>query len=79
MRMPTCSVGCILQTKTFEIKGDGVRISGIAVNAARLLELLAAQPGYIEVKAPSATSRVSGTNKEIFTIEFKVRRGEGAQ
>lgn len=64
---------------TFEIKGDGVRISGIAVNAARLLELLAAQPGYIEVKAPSATSRVSGTNKEIFTIEFKVRRGEGAQ
>lgn len=64
---------------TFEVKGDGVRISGIAVNAARLLELLASQPGYFEVKAPSATSRVSGTNKEIFTIEFKVRRGGAAQ
>lgn len=61
---------------TLEIKREGVRISGIAVNAARLLELLAAQPGYTEVKAPSATSRVPGTNKEVFTIEFKVRRGE---
>ncbi|MCA0185577.1 MAG: PilN domain-containing protein [Proteobacteria bacterium] len=60
---------------TLEFKGDVVRVSGQAANAAKLLDLLASQPGYVDVKAPSATTRVQGSNKEYFTIEFKIRRG----
>lgn len=63
---------------TLEFKGDVVRLSGQAANAARLLDLLAGQPGYVDVKAPSATTRVQGSNKEYFTIEFKIRRGDKA-
>lgn len=63
---------------TLEFKGDVVRLSGQAANAAKLLDLLASQPGYVEVKAPSATTRVQGSAKEYFTIEFKIRRGDKA-
>lgn len=62
-----------------EFKGNTVRISGQAANAARLLDLLAAQAGYSEVKAPTATTRVQGSAKEYFTIEFKINRAEKGQ
>jgi len=64
---------------SLEFKGNTVRIAGQAANAARLLDLLSAQPGYSEVKAPTATTRVQGSAKEYFTIEFKVDRAEKAQ
>lgn len=64
---------------TLEFKGNTVRIAGQAANAARLLDLLSAQSGYSEVKAPTATTRVPGSAKEYFTIEFKVDRAEKAQ
>ncbi|TYC60128.1 fimbrial assembly protein [Zoogloea oleivorans] len=64
---------------TLEFKGNIVRLSGQAANAAKLLDLLGAQPGYQEVKAPSATTRVQGSGKEYFTIEFKINRAEKVQ
>lgn len=63
---------------TLEFKGNTVRISGQAANAARLLDLLASQQAYSDVKAPAATTRVQGSAKEYFTIEFKINRaGKG--
>lgn len=64
---------------TLEFKGNTVRISGQAANAARLLDLLAAQSAYSDVKAPAATTRVQGSAKEYFTIEFKISRAEKGQ
>ncbi len=64
---------------TLEFKGNTVRISGQAANAARLLDLLASQPAYSDVKAPAATTRVQGSAKEYFTIEFKINRAEKGQ
>lgn len=61
---------------TLEIKGNTVRVTGQAANAARLLDLLASQSAYRDVKAPAATTRVQGSAKEYFTIEFKVDRTE---
>lgn len=62
-----------------EFKGNTVRIAGQANNAARLLDLLASKPAYHEVKAPAATTRVPGSTKEYFTIEFKINRAEKNQ
>lgn len=64
---------------TLEFKGSTVRVSGQASNPAKLLDILAAQPGYQEVKAPSATTRVQGSSKEYFAIEFKIKRTEKKQ
>lgn len=52
-----------------EVAGTKVRIVGAAENAAALVERLAAQPGFLNVKTPSAISR-SADGRETFSIEF---------
>lgn len=61
---------------TLEFKGNSVRLTGQANNAARLIDLLGAEPKYQEVKSLGATTRVQGSSKEYFAIEFKVVRAE---
>lgn len=50
--------------------GGVIRIAGEAPSAPQLLELLGQEPGFQDVRAPSATSRNPGNNKEIFQIEL---------
>lgn len=61
---------------SLEFKGNVVRVSGQASNAARLLDLLTSQPSYLDVKAPAATTRAPGGGREYFTFEFKIKRTE---
>ena len=56
----------------FDMRGRTVVIGGLATNAAELMELLGAQPDFIELKAPSAISLDRFSGRESFTIEFKL-------
>lgn len=57
-----------------EVSGRQVRISGFAQDAARLIETLGREPGFIEVRTPSAITRTR-TGLESFTIEFTLSGG----
>lgn len=56
----------------FEIDGRHVRIIGQAANASSLMELIGAQPGFRDVRAPSPISRIPATGKEAFSLEFNL-------
>ncbi|KON79852.1 PilN domain-containing protein [Azoarcus sp. PA01] len=53
-----------------EIQGRQVRIGGQAANASALMDMLGTLPEFHEVKAPAPISRVAGSDKESFVIEF---------
>ncbi len=55
---------------TLQIQGLKVSIAGQTSNAAALMQLLGAQPGLREVRAPTAATRPLGTTKDSFSIEF---------
>lgn len=55
---------------TLQIQGLKVSIAGQTPNAAALMQLLGAQPGLREVRAPTAATRPLGTTKDSFSIEF---------
>jgi general secretion pathway protein L len=57
---------------SFQLEGDKVRLAGQTDNAANLMKQLGSQVGLQEVKAPTAAVRVSGTNRETFTLEFSL-------
>ena len=52
------------------IQGSKVTISGLTDNASTLMQKLSSQEGVKEVKAPSAATRIPGSNRESFTIEL---------
>jgi len=54
----------------FEVQGRSVTVSGLAENAAGIMEILSAQPGFDEIRAPSAITRDPATGREAFMIEF---------
>lgn len=54
----------------FELRGETVAVSGLARNAAALMEVFGAQPDFVDVR-PSGISRDRATNLETFRIEFK--------
>lgn len=55
---------------TLQIQGLKVSIAGQTPNAAALMQLLGAQPGLREVRAPTAATRPLGTTKDSFSIEL---------
>lgn len=53
-----------------KLQGAKVTISGVTANASSLMQLLGAQPGFRDVRAPSAATRAPGAQRESFVIEF---------
>lgn len=64
---------------SLELKGNKLRIDGMADNAAELMQLLSAQPQYSDVRAPSATRRDPRSGQERFVFDITLASGEGAQ
>jgi general secretion pathway protein L len=64
----------VLPDETFlqglHLQGNKVVISGMTTNASVLMQLLSAQPGFRDVRAPAAATRNPGAAKENFVIEF---------
>jgi general secretion pathway protein L len=56
----------------FKLQGNKVTLVGQTTNASALLQLLGAQPGLRDVRAPSAANRASGSSKDSYVIEFLV-------
>lgn len=56
----------------FQIEGLKVRVAGQTDNAANLMRQLGTLPGLVDVKAPTAAVKISGLNKETFTLEFSL-------
>lgn len=52
-----------------EVNGDQVRFSGVAANAANLVETLGGHDAFRDVRTPTAISRTSD-GKETFTVEL---------
>lgn len=59
-----------------EVNGDQVRFSGVAANAANLVETLGGYGAFRDVRTPTAISRTSD-GKETFTVELLLS-SEGA-
>lgn len=56
--------------QSFKLQGQKLTLVGVTANAAALMQLLGEQPGVKDVRAPSAVTRLAGTSKENFVIEF---------
>ncbi len=56
--------------QTLQLAGTKVAISGLTPNASSLMQLLGNEPGFRDVRAPVAATRVPGIEKEAFAIEF---------
>lgn len=56
--------------QSFKLQGQKVTLAGVTANSSNLLQLLGGEPGFHEVKAPSAATRLSGAAKETFVIEL---------
>ena len=57
---------------TLQVQGLKVTIKGLTTNAATLMQLLGAQNGIKEVRAPSAAIRNPGATAENFIIDFQL-------
>lgn len=60
---------------SLEIKRDTVIASGLAQNAAVLIESLGAQPGFVDLR-PSGIARDRSSGLETFRVEFRVVAAE---
>lgn len=56
--------------QNLQLAGTKVTLTGLTANASTLMQLLGNQPGFRDVRAPSAATRVPGADKEAFAIEF---------
>lgn len=56
--------------QSLQLVGTKVTVTGFTANASTLMQLLGNQPGFRDVRAPGAATRVPGAEKEAFTIEF---------
>lgn len=56
--------------QSFKLQGTKVTIAGDTANTSTLLQVLGAQPGLRDVRAPSAATRLLVAPKESFVIEF---------
>lgn len=61
-----------------EISGKQVRLAGFSTNAAGLIEMLGSQPGFSDVRTPTAISR-SADGRESFSADFSVQPRESVQ
>lgn len=55
---------------SFELRGEKLRIDGMAENAAELMQLLSVQPHYADVRAPSAIRRDARSGQERFVLDI---------
>jgi general secretion pathway protein L len=55
-----------------QAQGNRFTLTGQTPNAAALMNTLSSNPGLRDVRAPSAATRSSGTNRESFVVEFTV-------
>jgi general secretion pathway protein L len=55
----------------FDLSGHTVNLNGQADNAAELMETLGNQPGFSDVRAPTAITRNGTTGQESFSIRFR--------
>ncbi|GHU11009.1 hypothetical protein AGMMS50225_15610 [Betaproteobacteria bacterium] len=55
----------------FELSGHTVNLNGQADNAAELMETLGNQPGFSDVRAPTAITRNGASGQESFSIRFR--------
>ncbi len=53
-----------------QIQGLAVTINGLTSDSATLIQTLASVPGFKEVKAPQAATRMAGANAENFRLEI---------
>lgn len=56
--------------QSFRLQGAKATIGGVTSNATQLMQTLSTQEGLRDVKAPSPATRLPGSPKESFTIEF---------
>jgi general secretion pathway protein L len=54
----------------FDLNGRTVSLNGQADNAAELMETLGGQPGFSDVRAPTAITRNAASGQESFSIRF---------
>ena len=59
----------------FSIQGREIRIQGRAVNAASVMQLLTDEPGYSQVSAPQAITKVGNSGLEQFSLDIKLAEG----
>lgn len=55
-----------------QLEGQTLTLTGVANNAAQLVQLLEQQPGLADVRMPSATTRMRGSEKDNFSIVARV-------
>jgi general secretion pathway protein L len=53
-----------------QIQGLTVTVNGLTTDSAALIQTLASVPGFKEVKAPQAATRMAGANAENFRLEI---------
>ncbi|MNV50882.1 Fimbrial assembly protein (PilN) [compost metagenome] len=58
--------------QALNLTGAKVSLSGLTTDTASLMQKLGQQPGFRDVKAPAAATRLSNSAKESFGIEFMV-------
>ncbi|MFM2450593.1 MAG: hypothetical protein RIS44_3043 [Pseudomonadota bacterium] len=56
--------------QSLQIDGGKVSLSGYTDNTAALMKKLSAEPGFLDVKAPTPALRPPGGNKEVFKVEL---------
>lgn len=58
--------------QNLKIQGAKVTISGVTADSSALMQLLGAQAGFRDVRAPSAATRTAGAQRESFVVEFSL-------
>ncbi len=58
--------------QNLKLQGAKVTMSGVTADASSLMQLLGAQAGLRDVRAPSAATRTAGAQRESFVIEFSL-------
>ncbi len=58
--------------QNLKIQGAKVTISGVTADSSALMQLLGAQAGLRDVRAPSAATRAPGAQRESFVVEFSL-------
>lgn len=58
--------------QNLKIQGAKVTISGVTADSSALMQLLGAQAGFRDVRAPSAATRAPGAQRESFVVEFSL-------
>ena len=60
----------------FSMNGDEIRLRGLAVDAAAVMQLITKEPTYAEVTSPQAISRVGNTGFEQFSLSIRLVEGD---